>query len=143
VALGTSRASELGGSVVTVCRILVAEDDVEMRSLVASVLRKGGYQVLEAESGPDLLARARWSLQNGGSQARIDLVISDVRMPGCSGLEALSLLRHLGFEAPIIVVTAFGDAETHAGAARLGAKAVLDKPFDLEELRRAVRGALG
>jgi len=124
------------------CRILVAEDDVEMRSLVASVLRKGGYQVVEAESGPELFDRAGWAAHNGGSQAPIDLVISDVRMPGCSGLEALSLLRQLGFAAPVIVVTAFGDAATHAEAARLGAKAVLDKPFDLADLRRVVRNAL-
>jgi CheY-like chemotaxis protein len=123
-------------------RILVAEDDIEMRSLVASVLRRGGYQVVEAESGPELLDRARFAQWNGGSQDQIDLVISDVRMPGCTGLEALSLLRQLGFLAPIIVVTAFGDADTHAEAARLGAKAVLDKPFDMEKLRSTVRSAL-
>jgi len=122
-------------------RILLAEDDDEMRSMLAAALRRDNYQVEEAFNGADLLVKvARAFLDiNGDRVTRApDLVISDVRMPGFTGLEVLAALRDRAPKVPVILITAFGDLETHLEAKRLGANAMFDKPFDLEDLRTAV-----
>jgi DNA-binding NtrC family response regulator len=69
----------------------------------------------------------------------LDLIITDVRMHGVTGLEILAGLRENDWSTPVILMTAFGDAELHAEAMRLGALAVLDKPFELDALRTLVR----
>lgn len=60
-------------------------------------------------------------------------------MPGCGGLEVLARMRRVEWSTPVILITAFGDAETHTEACRLGAARVLDKPFDVDELCLAAR----
>jgi CheY-like chemotaxis protein len=120
-------------------RILLAEDDEEFRSLVAAVLRADGYEVVEVADGFDLLQHIALSLIDGGLVEPVNLVVSDIRMPGWSGLEVLASARTAGFDVPFILITAFGDPETHAQARRLDAVAVLDKPFDLDDLRDLVR----
>ena len=69
-----------------------------------------------------------------------DVVVTDIRMPGISGIEMLAYLRNCREPTPVILITAFGDEELHGEAARWGASAVLDKPFELDDLRRAVQG---
>jgi DNA-binding response OmpR family regulator len=122
-------------------RILLAEDDVEMRRFVSLSLRKDGYDVLEVGSGDDLLAQLGQALTYAAT-FNVDLIISDIRMPGISGLEVLAGLRTYVGAPPIVLITAFGDAATHAEAERLGAVAVFDKPFDMDDVRAFVRGAL-
>jgi DNA-binding response OmpR family regulator len=117
-------------------RILVAEDDDEMRSLLASCLSKDGHEVVQAADGEELVDIVTRSLQNA---LPIDLVISDVRMPGLNGFEAVEWLRALGCRAPVILITAFGDRRTHLDGVRLGVVRVLDKPFELDELRTLAR----
>jgi CheY-like chemotaxis protein len=115
-------------------RLLVAEDDTEMRVLVASSLRRDGYDVVEVSTGDQLIeALAALPLRS----TTPDLIVSDVRMPGRSGLEILAALRRTGRVTPVILITAFPDAATHAEARRLDA-VVFDKPFDLDDLRTAV-----
>lgn len=121
-------------------RVLLVEDDPEMRELMALTLRADGYEVREAADGAEALRVLGTSAAEGPE--RIDLVVSDVRMPGCSGLEMLQRLRGAPSEIPVVLVTAFGDRETHARARRLGA-ALLDKPFDMDDLRALVFEALG
>ena len=121
-------------------RILLAEDDPAMRELLASSLRHDGYDVVEVKNGIELLKRIH---QIGSSflQGRpepLDMVITDVRMPGFSGLEVLECLRDSDWKLPVIVITALGDAATHHRAHDLGATEVLDKPFDLDRLREIV-----
>jgi CheY-like chemotaxis protein len=124
-------------------RILLAEDDSSFRYLLASVLRGDGYQVIAVSSGIDLLDVLGDSLSEDSSMAAFDIVLSDVRMPGWTGLGALATVgRHPGMP-PFILFTAFGDDETHRRARELGAVALLDKPFDIDELRRLVARALG
>lgn len=124
-------------------RVLVAEDDVEMRTLVASALRQAGYEVevcgnglfllIKSGSGLDLrLGKA--SLSFLAAPETFDLIISDIRMPGASGLEILEHSRRHPHYPPVILMTAFGDEITRAQARRLGAVAILDKPFDLDQL---------
>lgn len=119
--------------------VLVAEDDPAMRQLLALRLRRAGLKVIEAASGDEALDRMA---DHGiGAEASVDLIIADVCMPGCTGLDLLASLRHFGSRVPVILITGFGNAETHAQAKRLDAFAVLDKPFDLEDLETVVLNA--
>ncbi len=119
-------------------RILLAEDDREMRRLLASVLRKEGFEVVAVADGNELLSVLASQMSLSHTHATTDLIISDVRMPGHSGLDVLAGLRRSGWDTPILLITAFGDDETHAHARRLGAAAIMDKPFDLDDLTMAV-----
>lgn len=76
------------------------------------------------------------------TQTLPDMIISDIRMPGWSGIYVLASLRHSDWSMPVILITAFGDEETHAQAKRLGAASLLDKPFDIEELLHAASSIL-
>ena len=67
-----------------------------------------------------------------------DLIISDIRMPGITGMTILDGVQLFEGFPPMILITAFGDEETHAEAKRLGVAAIFDKPFDLDELLRKV-----
>ncbi len=118
-------------------RILLAEDDTEMRSMLASALRADGYEVVEAHSGLALLEEIGMLLFRGEAFPA-DVIISDERMPGMFGLEVLSGLRQARWPIPFILITGFGDAQIHDRASRLGAAAVFDKPFDVDALREAV-----
>ena len=116
-------------------RLLVADDDPDMRALVASALRHDGYAVAEASCGAEVLERLE---PDGEGDIGFDGVVSDVRMPGLGGLDIVAELRGGGVTIPILLITAFGDEATHLEADRLGATALLDKPFELHDLRMAV-----
>jgi CheY-like chemotaxis protein len=119
-------------------RVLVAEDDLEMRRLVCRAMRRAGYEVTEVADGRALISTLiHLMTQAPGSMP--DLIISDVRMPGCTGLEVLARLRRSDATIPVILITAFGDQQTHTEAERLGAVRVLDKPFDVDELCAAAQ----
>lgn len=118
-------------------QVLVAEDDPEMRALLASCLRRDGYSVIEVSDGAELLDRLGDCLALPYA-ASPDLIVSDLRMPGASGMQVLAGLNSAGSRTPLVLITAFGDEETHRTANALGAAAVLDKPLDLDELRDTV-----
>jgi CheY-like chemotaxis protein len=122
-------------------RILLAEDDAEMRALVSSDLRRAGYGVVECPDGAALLRRLDASDPSQGQG--VDLVVADVRMPELTGLEVLEHLRDADPFTPYIVVTAFGGVETRKAAERLGAIAVLEKPFERTALLSLVEAAIG
>ncbi|MBW2369142.1 MAG: response regulator [Deltaproteobacteria bacterium] len=115
--------------------ILLAEDDKEMRALIALSLRKGGYRVTECGDGIGLLTHLEpFLLPKGIGDKDVGLIISDIRMPGLTGMELLAgKPKNEGFP-PIILITAFGDKETHAQAKELGAAAMFNKPFDMDDL---------
>src|SRR4051812_48190343 len=97
-------------------RIVVAEDDPEMLRLIVETLRADGHDVEQTTDGGRLLVRlARCSVD------KVDLVVSDIRMPTCSGLQILEAIRAAGRSVPVILMTAFGDDETRACVERLGA----------------------
>ena len=105
-----------------------------MRTLLAWWLRKDGFEVTECDHGIDLINRID-PIGTPTESEKFDLIISDIRMPGITGLEVLEDVRHCGTECPpVILLTAFGDKETHQQAHRLGAAAMFDKPFDFHEL---------
>ncbi len=121
--------------------ILLAEDDPELLSLLAWALRGHGYRVTECTDGVELLDQLTWfALPDDG---QVDLVISDVRMPGISGLNILAGTRSMPGLPPFLLITAFGNDMVHARARRLGAVDVLDKPFEIDDLLARVAALIG
>lgn len=121
-------------------RVIVAEDHLEMRALISDMLRLEGYEVTEARDGAALLDLIVETLHPSEDPQIPDLIITDIWMPGCTGLEVLARLRRFDWATRVIVITAFGDEVAHAEARRLGAALVLDKPFELATLRAAALG---
>lgn len=119
------------------CSILIAEDDAEMRQLLAASLRIPGYQVVLLEDG----TRLRDYLRSHGDEEPA-LIISDIQMPGWTGFNVLQFVRRTLPNTPVVLITAFGDPQTHHRARELGAAAIFDKPFDLLQLRRVAHGLL-
>jgi two-component system NtrC family response regulator len=107
-------------------RILVVDDEAPQRELVGGFLEKQGHTVLLAASGAEAVQRLR--------DSQVDLVLSDCRMPGMSGLELLRALRDINPEVPLLLVTAYGSVDAAVQAMKDGAADFLTKPLDLEEL---------
>jgi DNA-binding response OmpR family regulator len=123
-------------------RVLLAEDDDEFRAVVACALRKNGYEVIEAKDGTELVDLLTDALLTGRIDTEYDLVVTDIRMPGYTGLEVLHGVCQTDSAPPVVVITAFGDEQTHRLARELGSMGVLDKPFDMDDLRMAVLNTL-
>lgn len=122
--------------------ILVVEDDAEMRRMLASALRRMDYDVVEAADGDAALGWLGPGVLEGRLERMPSLIVSDIRLPYFSGLDILEGMQLVARHIPVILITGFGDAETHAAARRLGADRVLDKPFEMSTLLAAVRSAL-
>jgi CheY-like chemotaxis protein len=121
-------------------RVIVADDDEDMLSLVSDTLRSDGHQVLEARDGADLLERLESALDDPA--ARPDVVVADVMMPKLSGLGVLEALRRAQLHFPVVLMTVLADDSVRTVARRLGAVGVLRKPFDVDDLRTAVMNAV-
>jgi CheY-like chemotaxis protein len=115
-------------------RVIVAEDATDIRQMVAVALRGLGYETIEAASGAELLDHLADAVLSEEPALRPHLIVSDIRMPGLTGLEILAGLRQAGWRTHIVLMTAYADAETRAEAHRLGADALFAKPFDIEDL---------
>jgi len=122
-------------------RILLVEDDDAMRTLIASELRRDGYRVLACQDGLELVHRIE-AYKELGVPLGFSLVISDVRMPKISGLELLELAREVPVKLPFILISAFADMETRIEASHYSVSAFLSKPFEIDQLRAAVRANL-
>jgi CheY-like chemotaxis protein len=122
-------------------RVLVAEDDPSLRRLIVTVLQDAGYAVVEAQDGAQLLEEIEQLLAGPRTRSDSFLIVTDINMPGLTGLDVLAILRCASARTPVVLITAFGDAETHAEARELGAITVLDKPFDVDVLRDVVEQA--
>ena len=123
-----------------VARVVVAEDDHEMRELVSESLRRDAYDVLTVGDGAGLLVRIGRQYRICEPEPQIDLVVTDLRMPVVTGLEILRGLRAARCPTPVILMTAFGDDHVRREATELGA-VLLDKPFAMAALR-AIAGDL-
>lgn len=122
-------------------RILVAEDDPDMRRLVIEALLKDGYDVIAVPDGGRLLVTLAHEIVDDDGAELADLLVSDVRMPTCSGTEILEQLRASHRRMPVILMTAFGDAAKRDHVEALGAL-LFDKPFEMDDLRTAVASLL-
>jgi CheY-like chemotaxis protein len=123
-------------------RLLVAEDDRAFREMMASLLRCDGHEVIAVANGFELLDTLEISLDPNLGSDKFDLVISDVRMPGMTGLRVFTQVGYGPDIPPVVFITGFGDEELHEQAHHVGALAVLDKPFDIDELRVFVNNYL-
>jgi DNA-binding response OmpR family regulator len=107
-----------------------------MRNLLIWALVDGGYDVDAVADGTSLCHHLGKHLTAPG-RGRIDLVVSDIRMPGITGLEVIRGLHEIENLPPTILITAFGDAEIHREANEIGVT-LLDKPFEIDELMAQV-----
>jgi two-component system, response regulator, stage 0 sporulation protein F len=115
--------------------VYLAEDDPALRTTIAALLIKDGHDVIEAEDGIQLMV----DLSTRGAQRSDVLVVADVRMPMIGGLAVLRSLSRMQRHPPVILMTAFATRELREEAKTLGAIALFDKPFDLDDLRDVVR----
>ena len=116
-------------------RILIVEDQVGMREMMAEALADTGFECTAVESAEQALTE----LERGD----VDAVISDLRLPGASGMVVLARARQLDQKLPVIIVTAHATVEGAVDAMRQGATDYLVKPFSLDELEVRLRRALG
>jgi len=114
--------------------ILVVDDELSMREFLKILLTKEGYKVTTAAEGKSALALA--------GQHSFDLVISDIRMPGMSGLDLLPLLKQVQPDVGIIMITAFASPDDAVVAMKSGAFDYITKPFSVDEIKSVIRAAL-
>lgn len=119
-------------------RVLVAEDDEDLRALIATRMRREAFDVIEAGSGEEALDVLS---STSNSSSEIDLLVMDVRMPGPSGLDIARMLRAANWITPVVLMTAFPDGEVVHEARRLGLWLVA-KPFALDRLGEVAIAAL-
>ena len=117
-------------------RVLVAEDNADLRDLLQEILEDEGYNVLAAADGREAMAQIERANQ------MIDLVITDVQMPGLTGSQLLAAVRELRGETPVIVITAFGSVEQAVEMVKGGAYQYLTKPFENRDLLHVAAEAL-
>jgi CheY-like chemotaxis protein len=132
--LGTTALRGPGKTFKRRSRVLIAEDDWSFRDMLLFAFEDEGCEVVAVGDGASLLQVLASSMLRKSGVKPFDLLVSDIRMPGWSGLAALEKLSHDPRVPPVVVITAFGSEEVHERAERAGAAAVLDKPFDIPDL---------
>ncbi len=115
-------------------RILLVDDEERMRSVMEKILQRLNVACLHASSGEEALG----ILETSG----VDLILTDLMMPGMGGVELLRTLRKKGNDTPVIVVTAHGSIESAVQAVKEGASDYIEKPFDKERIGLSVEKAL-
>ncbi len=114
--------------------ILVVDDELSMRQFLKILLEKEGYKITTAAEGSEALALA--------TQQPFDLVISDIRMPGMSGLELLAQLKQAKADIGVIMITAFASPDDAVAAMKNGAFDYITKPFNVDEIKSVIRAVL-
>ena len=114
-------------------KILVVDDEQSMRDFLQILLHKEGYAVDTANNTDAALKK----LKNSG----FDLVISDIRMPGTSGLEMLGMVKELYSDLPVIMITAFASPDDAVSAMKNGAFDYISKPFNVDEIKSVIESA--
>ena len=113
--------------------LLLVEDKNELRAMLRKALERAGYAVDEAPDGTAAIQKVR--------ARRYLLVITDLKMPGASGLDVLRETKHADASIPVILLTAFGSVEEAVTAMKEGAFDFLQKPVDLDHLKLLVQRA--
>ena len=128
----TSESHADGSRASAAPRILVVDDEPSMRDMLRIVLSRDGYEVLVAKSGAEAIEVLR--------QQSVDLLLSDIRMPGTGGVEVLQAAKEQNPDIVAFMMTAHASTETAVEAMRLGAADYFTKPFSMDELKLKVRG---
>ena len=119
-------------------RILVIEDEVEIRSIVKNHLVNANYEVVEAEQGEEAIQK----INKGDNPLNIDAAICDIRMPKINGIEAISYFQKEYPTLPLIVMTGFPDTQRAVSLLKNGVKDYLVKPVEKDTLLAAVKKAV-
>jgi two-component system, NtrC family, nitrogen regulation response regulator NtrX len=115
-------------------RILVVDDEAEIRRSVRMILEYEGFEVLEASSGPDGVALAE--------RESPDLVFLDIKMPGMDGLDALQRIKASNEALPVVIISGHGTVSTAVEATKAGAFDFIEKPLTTERVLVTIRNAL-
>ena len=114
-------------------RILVADDEPNLRRVLGAILLREGYDVLQASDGEEAL---------GLADRGVDVVITDLRMPRVDGMEVLRQMVARHPDVPVIMITAHGSVDSAVEAVKLGAFDYVEKPFEQEHIRQIVAKAV-
>ncbi|PIU20517.1 MAG: hypothetical protein COT18_01790 [Elusimicrobia bacterium CG08_land_8_20_14_0_20_59_10] len=112
-------------------RILIVDDEPDMRLALRNVLKLRGYEISEAGDGPSALKMA--------AETPPDLVLLDMRLPGMDGIEVLDGLRKINDTLPVVMITGYGHIQSAVDVMKLGACEYLQKPFENAQLVETVR----
>jgi DNA-binding NtrC family response regulator len=113
--------------------VLVVDDEGLLRWSLAEMLAEAGYQVVEAQNGRE----ARTAIAD--EEHPIDVMLVDLKLPDVDGLQLVREARRRCLTCPILIMTAYGSAETLDSALGAGAHGVVAKPFDLDDMLRMIR----
>jgi two-component system, NtrC family, response regulator PilR len=115
-------------------KILVVDDEKSIREVMSIMLKRAGYDVTEVSDGDQAIGQVNKEIY--------DLVITDLRMPKANGMDVLKAVKSISPETVVLVVTAFGTADSAVEAMKQGAYDYLTKPFQVDEVQLIVRNAL-
>jgi DNA-binding NtrC family response regulator len=135
--------SEPGASPRSRVRVLLAEDDDDLRWALSDLLKTDGFDVVAVADGRALLEHLGTAMLLEQRDAPPDIIISDIRMPGMTGMQLLECVRNRGWSTPVVLMSAFGEKEIRKQASDLGAAAFLDKPIDPTKLQELLHSAVG
>ncbi|MDB4963000.1 MAG: Response regulator of zinc sigma-54-dependent two-component system [Myxococcales bacterium] len=114
-------------------KILVADDEQNLRRVLVALLRRDGYEVVQAATGLEAIERL----------AEVDVVITDLRMPGADGMEVLRTASKNHPHVPVIMITAYGSVGQAVEAIKAGAFDYIEKPFEQDSIRSIIGKAIG
>jgi CheY-like chemotaxis protein len=117
--------------------VILADGDSDLRMRMATALRRDGFEVIEARDGAELIDRiSDWTVHRW-PRARLDLIVSEVRLPVFLGTEVITGLRRSQWNTPVILTTTYDGPTLREQAHALGVASIFTKPFDLDDLRTA------
>ena len=112
-------------------KILIVDDQFGIRILLNEVLQQEGYQTFMAANGEQALVLQK--------QEDLDLVLLDMKIPGMDGIEILKRMKQADKDIRVLIMTAYGELDMIEEALRLGALTHFAKPFDIDDIRKAVK----
>ncbi len=123
-------------------RLLLAEDDADLRWALASAFSRCGFAVCSVRDGAELLDRITLSMLDEPVEQPPHIIVSDIRMPAFNGLSLIEGLRAHGCDIPVILISAFSDEDIRERVGELGRSTFLPKPLDWAALEHALYSAL-
>ena len=115
-------------------RILIVDDEKDIRDTMRAFFELQGFEVFEAADGVEAIERVR--------EEPFDVVLTDLMMPGLNGLEVLKLVRSTSPATAVLIITAYPSPQVESKAMELGCDGFLSKPFRLDQLKSAVHQSL-
>lgn len=119
-------------------RVLVAEDDDDLRVLLLDELSREGLDVVGCASAREAVRQREWIHAMVGDPWSLDVVVTDLRLGEIDGLALLQRVAEVGVDLPVVLISAYADAKARSRASALGAAAFLDKPVAMETFRSLV-----